>query len=326
MKTHALLRYFLTAANLAAALALLPPHARAEDKPPSRPKPPAPTVSRSSAYDLEIVDGTIQQGPKGAKLEATLANVVDAVRDRYREANIVMSPGLAHLKIADLKLRTSSVWEELEAIRVASGGKFEWVGPESPVFAGRTDQDAPSPSMFAAVDPTTGLSPRGARPNSGLFTLRELTTTPETARTVEAFNIGPYLQWLGEKQDPKEAQESREKDVSRRLDELEEIVGITLDGLKQGASVEMPRFLFHRGANLLVVTGTRDAVEVARKVVNALPGQSGVASFGGGGGSGGSQGGGVASPGVDRLFRERYGLPPGPSPTPTTPAVPAPPR
>ena len=33
-----------------------------------------------------------------------------------------------------------------------------------------------------------------------------------------------------------------------------------------------PKYLFHKGANLLVVIGTPQAVEIARKVLDALPG------------------------------------------------------
>jgi hypothetical protein len=66
-----------------------------------------------------------------------LGNVVDVLRDRYTNANIVMSPGLAKLRISDLKLRAGHLADELEAIRVASGGKFEWTGPrnvDGPLF------------------------------------------------------------------------------------------------------------------------------------------------------------------------------------------------
>ncbi|MBI3850896.1 MAG: hypothetical protein HY298_11570 [Verrucomicrobia bacterium] len=275
MRTHTLLRYFLTAANLAAALALLPPHALAEDKPPSPPNKPSVSAEfKTPGYDLEIVEGQFVQ--KGKKVTATLANVVDALRERYPKANIVLSPGLANLHVGDLKLRSrNSLGEELEAIRAASGEKFEFTG------AGGVGSGA------SAIDPTTGLPVAIVRPasNEGLFILREPAPTPETARTVEAFNIGPYLQWLRfewlrENQDAKQAQENREKEIAERLDELKQIVRETVQILHRGTSVEMPSYQFHRGANLLIVTGTREAVDVARKVVNALPGQSG---FGGGG-------------------------------------------
>src|SRR5258708_4486226 len=80
---------------------------------------PASAESRSQAYDLEVKEGAVVSGGTHVKkATASLANVIDAVRDRYPEANIVIAPGLANISISDLKLRTSSISEELEAIRV----------------------------------------------------------------------------------------------------------------------------------------------------------------------------------------------------------------
>ncbi len=266
MKKPDSLRPFFTAVSLAAALAWLPQSQAAENK------PSLPVESAKSGYDLEIKDGQLVNAPKGRGAEATLGNVVDALRDQYTKANIVLAPGLAKLQISDLKLRAGHLADELEAIRVASGAKFDWMGP------GSAGPNMP-PSLTMTIDPTTGqpTAPAATESNTGLFILREPTPTPETERTVEAFNIGPYLQWLREKQDQKEAPDLREQEVAKSLLELEKIVTATLESLKQGGAVEMPSFRFHRGANLLIVTGTRYAVEVARKVVNALPGQAGLA-------------------------------------------------
>src|SRR5437870_445167 len=47
------------------------------------------------------------------------------------------------------------------------------------------------------IDPATGLPVKNPDfPNAGLFVLREARPTPETERIVEAFNIGPYLEWM----------------------------------------------------------------------------------------------------------------------------------
>jgi hypothetical protein len=317
MKTHALPLPRLTAISLAAVLACLPQVVGAEDQPTARPK--TTSVSAESAppgYDLEIIDGKQVGASKARGLEATLGNVVDALRDRYPKANIVMAPGLAKLKISDLKLRAGRLADELEAVRVASGAKFDWMGPG---FAG------PNIPPMQGIDPTTGL-PTATNPtesNTGLFVLREPAPTPETARTVEAFNIDPYLRWLRENQDANETKGRREEEVVKRLDELEQMVARTLSSLKPGSAVEMPTFQFHRGANLLIVVGTTDAVDVARKVVNALPGQ---ADFGGGGGGRyGGIGGPGMSPEAQEAFRQRYGLAPRPGSLGLAPAPAAPP-
>jgi len=295
----------LTVAGLAATLAWMPRSVVAENK------PPASIGSAQPGYDLEINDGQLVGAPKERGSEATLGNVVDSLRDRYKTFNIVLSPGLAKVKISDLKLRAGHLADELEAIRVASGLKFEWLGP------GSAGPNLPPGSSTQTVDPTTGqlVATSPIETNTGLFILREPSPTAESARTVEAFNIGPYLQWLRTKQDPKEAQDRREQEMAKSLEELERIVAITLESLKQGSSVEMPSIRYHRGANLLIVTGTSEAVEVARKVVNALPGQAGQAA----GETGPSDpfGGSGMSP----EFAKRYGLLP-----PTAPKAPAPPR
>jgi hypothetical protein len=287
---------------------LLPGYVNAADKPPSDPnKPVAIAGAKPAGYDLAISKEVFVWA--GGKLEPTLGNVVDALREVYPSANLVMAPGLPTLRISDLKLRAGNLWEYLEAIRVASGAKFDWMGPGSP------GPNLPPGLSAPGVDPTTG-QPIPAVPtesNTGLFILREPMPTEETTRTVEAFNIGSYLQWLRDKQDPKEAQDRREQEVAKSLDELEQIVRVTLESLKQGSVVEMPSFRFHRGANLLIIVGTRNAVEVARKVVTALPQPSGSP------GAETSRMGGAGLPGmspeVTDAFRKRYGLPPAPEPT-----------
>src|SRR2546426_2529081 len=111
--------------------------------------------SGQQAYHLEVKDGVLVRGGSNqTNVPASLANVIDAVRDRYPEANIVIAPGLANMSISDLKLRTGNISEELEAIRVASGGKFECSGGPGNVV----------------VDPTTGLPTGSGSNNKGLFT------------------------------------------------------------------------------------------------------------------------------------------------------------
>src|SRR5258706_11054377 len=137
MRTSSLAQPFLATVTLMTALALLPPNARPEDKPPSTAdttvaqasKQPPKVYAAQTKYDLEIVNGeVIQKGPKKERVLATLATVVDVLRERYADANLVISPGLASLPIGDLKLRARNLPEELEAIRVAGGAKFDWIG------------------------------------------------------------------------------------------------------------------------------------------------------------------------------------------------------
>src|SRR5882724_4483205 len=236
MKTLELHRRAIRTAILCIAIASSILTAQAQDKSTTRQKPePASGEARSPAYDLEIKDGdVVSGGPHARKATASLANVIDAVRDRYPNANIVIAPGLANISISDLKLRTSSIFEELEAIRVASGGKFEWSG-------------APG-----HLDPRLGL-PAGSNENDkGLFTLRE-PTAPENQRTVEAFNIGGYLQSAREDEEDstpgnpdqprykKKSKEFRDRRADEMLQQLEKIIAETISELHPNTA-EWPKF------------------------------------------------------------------------------------
>jgi hypothetical protein len=255
----------------------------------SRPKT-TPSAVETAGYDLWIVDGVFSW--EGKQIEPTLGHVVDALRAKYSDANFVLAPGLMNLKIADLKLRGGRIQEELEAIRVASGSKFDWTGPGAP-------------GVGNPVDPSTGL-PLSMPPNGGLFILREAAPTEANERLVEAFNLSSYLERLSANQDKASAtKEAKDKTISASLDEIERIILETIATLKEGRSstMDQPSFQFHRGANLLIVIGSREAVDVARKVILALPGQARF-SDSGGGGVGGVQ---PVRP-EDEAFRRRYGL------------------
>ncbi len=328
---------------LIAALTWIPLATSAESKSTGPKREPAAV----EGYDLAIVEGMlVSKGSTAAKVPATLANVVDALRDRYQEANIVMAPGLADAHIADVKLRASSLWDELEAIRVASGGKFEWQGPNSPLFGA---PNSPTPSAFVGTpdaDPSTGLpiGPPRTRLNSGLFVLQEPSPTPENQRVVDAFSLGNYLlpnaltDLPGEEESPgqpkpgqpanqQQTRERRNERVNQKLEQLKLIISETIVSLHQGPGghaeqLSLPSFQFHPGANLLVVVGTREAVDVARKVMLALPGvqvnaagplpRAGAPAAAA---PGFAEGQGL-SPQAQEAFRRRYGLSPNPVPIP----------
>jgi len=259
MKNRVLPQSFVTAATLLAAFIICAPLVPAADKP-----APAAADSEPAGYALEIENGKlVRNSGDGRNREATLDNVLDVLRDNYTHANIVMAPGLAKVKIADLKLRALQLPEELEAVRVASGYKFEWHGPGDNLVAGGVQLGSES----AAVNPATGLpvSPGEAASqfNAGLFVLREPVPTTENSRMVEVFNLSPYLERL----------HKNDSDVATHLNQIEGIIGETLKGLDQGDSAHSPTYQFHSGANLLVVIGTKEEIDVTRKVVRALLGE-----------------------------------------------------
>src|SRR6266404_90466 len=98
MKTFELRQRLLrpTILFIAIAFSILPTQAQEKSTTRERPEP-ASAQSRSQAYDLEVKEGVVvSSGDHTRKMTASLANVIDAVRDRYPEANIVIAPGLAN--------------------------------------------------------------------------------------------------------------------------------------------------------------------------------------------------------------------------------------
>lgn len=128
-------------------------------------------------------------------------------------------------------------------------------------------------------------------------------------RQVEVFNLGGFLKHLRERD-----QNRREPDTSQIADMINETAAAT----KQ----EPPVIRFHPGANLLIVVGTSEAIEVARKVVGALPGQVGHPP-------GGQVGGvGMVPPNpylMDAELMKRYGIVPPPGGMAPSGRVPRPP-
>jgi hypothetical protein len=219
----------------------------------------APLDSKNDGYDLEIENGQLLR--PGHKVDATLGNIIDALRDQYTQANIVSSPGLEKVKVADLKLRTGRLADELEALRVATGERFEFHDP-----------NGPNPP----IDPTTGQPLAGAM-NAGLFVLRAPGPIPEKRRDVAAFNISPYLDWL--RHQSKDSGKEQDEIVDRCLAEIKTILETTIKDLNQGSEdFDHPSCQYHPGATLLVIVGTSDSIAVAAKIVNALPGMSSVTS------------------------------------------------
>lgn len=253
------------------------------------------SAASHSLFEIEIADGEFTL--KGRKVDATLPNVIELLRERHAGANIVLSPGLPRIKIANLKLRATSIEQELEALRVASGNKFMWGNGNNPAPMIDPVTGLPGSSAWAAsaapataINPTTGL-PVGPKDNQApLYILSEVPggmTGP--GRRVEVFNLTGYFNSFGDADE-----ESSNKRVDESLEQIKKIVTTTLQTVDEDRN-SVIGFQFHAGANLLVVSGTPDALEVARKVVSALVPQG--RSFGNtGGGGGGMAGGGSANP------------------------------
>ena len=267
MKTPVSFRQSAAIGFLAACLSAGPLPLDAQEKPsPNRPGvAPGPASATAPEYTLEIVNGKLslaqpkvlrtlskRSGTGEIASVATLISIVDILRDMHPEANIAMSPEIANVKIADLKLRATSLDDELEALRVASGDKFIWL----------------KLGTMAIVDPTTGQPIAQAPSQTSLYSLMpNESKAAVTKHTVEVFNLGPYLQRKGTARDSS-------------IKEIEQIILATLRQIKgDDYGDDAPTYQFHSGANLLIVIGRPEVLELARKVVSALDEQ---ASLGGG--------------------------------------------
>jgi hypothetical protein len=181
-----------------------------------------------------------------------------------------MAPGIEKIRIANLKLRSTQLENELEALRVASGNKFIW---------SRGISAETSVNSFGRAVAGGGMSTEAkVSSETPLFILGPNTQPTESDRNVEVFNLNHYLQ--------------HSEDPDKALDQIHRIVDNTLREMKLDDSEQPANFQFHRGASLLIVTGTPETLQVTRKVINALQGQTASApdTFGFGGGRGGMGG------------------------------------
>ena len=242
-------------------------------------------------WDLDIMKGVLRK-PDGKTVPANLGNVIDYLRDLF-PANLVLAPGVGQVKVGDLKL-ASFQWEPaLDALKVASGNAFVWKR--------RTDSNA-----IGVIDPTTGIPVSGGAGAGGesegregllMLTLDDSGEIPGPRRMVEVFNLGGYLH----------GQDKDKQDKS--LDEITKFIDETLGDFDLGQDRRLSlRFKFHSGASLLVVSGSPGEVDVARKVILALPETS----------SSKAQTS-SAEDAARAVFRRRYGL------DPATPQQPEPP-
>jgi hypothetical protein len=252
---------------------------RAQDNNPENPAPPpaAPLVRRGPGYggpaeapvapifniqiengrlSLEPLRGKPTQNPWSATLAvadasapgtidtsvaATMDNLSKYLRVIDTNLNIVLSPGVSDIVISDLKLNTRNARAVHEAIVVASGGAIldNGGGGGGGFFGGQNGMG-------------NNLTFVNARSHD--------------QSSIEVFNLSGYIQTLGKVD---------EIEVMRKIDLLQQLIRNTIQDLHHFKSAaEIPDFKFHSGTKLLIVIGKPEALEVSRKIVNALSGQS----------------------------------------------------
>jgi len=206
-------------------------------------------------FDVEIQDGQLLLAPMNGRaptneftfrdgayaepvtsVPATIANLAKYLRAADTNANITVSPSAAEIQIKDLKLHGADVGEVVNAVGVAT---------DEAVYGG-------------------GGSYGNGRFECS-FRANQANLQQNSERTVEVFNMSGYIHSLHLINPPPEAV------VQKKLDEIHELVLETLASLRGQGDVN---FRFHPGTELLIVIGKPDAIEVTRKIIDALPGQS----------------------------------------------------
>jgi hypothetical protein len=327
MKTRIDLRSVCAALCISAFSAPGPVAAQESAPPKGTVERPAQPVSTPSTYDIEIKDNLLHF--KGRKVGATVAEVVDALRDLYPDVNIVVAPNAASVNVADLKLRSARATDALEALRVSTGSAIKW-----------TARGAGS-----NIDPSTGMPTPSTESSLYIIEADPTAEGQSPKRQLEVFNLSPFLRQI----------EAGKQTQEEALIELRDTIHETLAQLRGGGPAgEYPEFRFHKNSGLLVAIGDAEALEVARKVLCALPGVTrtegaaptaantpeagdaarerlmrryGIGPAGAyGTASGGAPAAGVEAGGTTRniaaeeAFRRRYNLPPAtPAPVPAVP-------
>jgi hypothetical protein len=114
--------------------------------------------------------------------------------------------------------------------------------------------------VFNAIAACVGDDAETSVIDAGIFTIK--TRQSNQVRQTQVFNLTNYLNPDGKADDTM---------LNDKLQTLIDIIFRTLDDLHPNTPSNLrPNFQFHRGANLLVVIGMTDAIEVSNQVVNAL--------------------------------------------------------
>jgi hypothetical protein len=214
---------------------------------------------------LKIEAGTVwMKGPGEPAMidtheSATVGNAVKALQKIYPDVTFAVDPRTMDVPLSDIIIRANDPATDLEALRTASGDRF----------AVRFDKSANPRST--TTNPQINL----------LYTIRANDQTQENHesedRVIECFNLTGYIQHaLASRrmmfdQDSKPSATGETKATDEALAHLQEIIKSTISDFD--GSIKLPHFRFYREAQLLIITGSRDAIGIAAKVINALPGQ-----------------------------------------------------
>ena len=205
-------------------------------------------------FDVDIANGQLMLapikdradfkefwGPAATSARATIANLAKYLSVADTNGNLNVSPSAAEIEIKDLKLRGADIDEVLNAVSTATDG---------------------------AVHGKGGIDVDGRYH----FAFEVFNGQVKPGRTLEVFNMSGFIAnvWVSV------PIEKRDSATQSEFDAMESLIAETLDSLypNDPQRAAHPEFKFHKGTKLLIVIGTPEAIDVARKVINAWPGQS----------------------------------------------------
>jgi hypothetical protein len=197
----------------------------------------------SQQYDIQIEKGDLLIEPQKNRVD------VKAVWGAVNSYSVPATVGnlAKYLQAADTNLN----------LVLSPGAKETKIGD----FKFRSgDMGALMQVLYVATEGTV----RGQTlPGKNNWSIVESSGSHASHRAVEVFNLSGYIRTLG---NPGEGL------VREKLDDIEKLTRVTFYDLYK-RDIENPNFRYHPGTSLLIVTGDSDYVEVARKIINALPGQ-----------------------------------------------------
>ncbi len=264
MKTPTPFRILVTT-TLMAALALVPWNAWAQQAPAATPTEGA-QATMPLVEHLKVEDGLVwvKSGESWrAHDSATLGHAVKALREIYPNATFALDPRVAEVDLSDLIVRANNPMTDLAALRTSSGNRFDVRAEPNDLYA-------------LAYNSATDFNP-----------------STKADRKIECFNLSGYLRKekaLDEANTNKTGPggggfggPSHTADAVMRLQEIIQKSIADFD-----PAMDQPHFQFYSDADMLIVIGPATAIDIASKVIRALPGQQ---NYTGDGWSGGNYSG-----------------------------------
>ena len=244
-------RIFVTMVSMAAfALASLPARGQAQAI------QAVPGGNEPLVEHLKVQDGIVFKRLPGASTNgvdcgpAKLGNAVKVLRELYPKATFAMDPRVAAVPLADVMVRADDPTTDLEALRTTCGGRFEFRYQQKGLFTLEY-------TKYTDLNPSTGED-----------------------RSIECFNLTGYLE--REKAKSADGANKNKGQGGGTTAMSGELIGQVVGGLQEiiqksiadfDPSIGQPHFQFYPDAQLLIVIGPERAIDVAAKVIHALPGQ-----------------------------------------------------